>query len=47
MQRTGVAEIAWTSQANRNYEDFLRRLPTHLQQLDQMGVKYFRPYGAM
>lgn len=44
---SAVAEIAWTSQANRNYEDFLRRLPTHLQRLDQMGVKCFRPDPAM
>ncbi len=40
---SALAEIAWTPQANRNYEDFLRRLPTHLQRLDQMGVIYFKP----
>ncbi len=40
---SALAEVAWTPQAHRNYQDFLRRLPTHLQRLDQMGVKYFKP----
>ena len=43
---SALAEVAWTPQANRNYQDFLRRLPTHLQRLDQMGVKYFKPEPA-
>lgn len=43
---SALSEIAWTPQSGCNYEDFLRRLPAHLQRLDQMGVNYFKPVAV-
>ena len=37
---TALAEVAWTPQAARNYDDFLRRLATHNQRLDQLGISH-------
>ncbi len=33
-----IAEIAWSPQANRNYDDFVGRLAQHLKRLQAMGV---------
>ena len=35
-----LAEVAWSPPGARNYDDFMRRLPTHCQRLDQLGVNY-------
>ncbi len=35
-----LAEAAWSPKASRSYPDFTRRLRTHLQRLDQLGVNY-------
>ena len=40
-----LAEVAWTPQSRRDYEDFQARLPGHLARLDVVGVNY-RPPGA-
>jgi hexosaminidase len=39
---SALAEVAWTPQAARNYDDFLRRLQTHYYRLDQCGLNYHR-----
>jgi len=38
-----VAEIGWTPQSNRNYEEFLSRLTPHLKRLEALGVNYRAP----
>jgi hexosaminidase len=35
-----LAEVTWSPKASRNWEDFLRRLPTQFQRFDQLGVTY-------
>jgi len=35
-----LAEVAWTPQEQRNYDDFLERLKTDLVRLDALGVNY-------
>ena len=35
-----LAEVAWSPKASRNWENFLRRLPTQFQRFDQLGVNY-------
>ena len=37
---SALSEVAWTPQAAREYQDFVRRLPAQLQRLDQMGVNH-------
>ena len=37
---TAIAETAWSQPANKNYQDFRRRLSYFLKRLDKMGVKY-------
>lgn len=37
---TALAEVAWTPTAQRGFEDFLRRLDTHLQRLSILDVNY-------
>ena len=37
---SALSEVAWTPQAAREYQDFVRRLPEQLQRLDQMGVNH-------
>ncbi|QQE12160.1 beta-N-acetylhexosaminidase [Planctomycetota bacterium] len=39
---SAIAEIGWSQQANRSYDDFYKRLETHLMRLEHMKV-YFRP----
>jgi len=36
-----VAEVAWTPAAQKDWEDFSRRLQTHLQRLDALDVNYY------
>jgi hexosaminidase len=39
-----VAEVGWTMQANKNYEDFTKyRLPLLLRDLEKLGVNYRIP----
>ena len=35
-----LAEVTWSPKEARNWESFSSRLKTHLQRLDQVGVKY-------
>ncbi|HUA37030.1 MAG TPA: beta-N-acetylhexosaminidase [Candidatus Sulfopaludibacter sp.] len=35
-----IAEITWSSESARNWDDFLRRLRIHVQRLDQLGINY-------
>ena len=35
-----LAEVGWTPRNCRDYDDFTRRLQTHLARLDQLGVNY-------
>jgi hexosaminidase len=35
-----LAEVVWTPQARRNYDQFLPRLKTHLERLTLMGVNF-------
>lgn len=39
------AEVAWSSPKGRSYEEFLTRLPTHLDRLSALGVEY-RPLAG-
>ena len=39
------AEVAWSSPEGRSYEEFLDRLPTHLDRLSAIGVEY-RPLAG-
>ncbi|HKX30453.1 MAG TPA: family 20 glycosylhydrolase [Blastocatellia bacterium] len=38
-----LAEVVWSPQANRNYDDFMRRLPPQLARLDRQQVAYRIP----
>jgi len=40
-----MAEVGWSPKAARNWDDFSRRLQTHLHRLDELGVNY-RPLSA-
>jgi hexosaminidase len=35
-----LAEVTWSPQRARNYDDFIRRLQVHLVRLEQAGVNY-------
>jgi hexosaminidase len=35
-----IAEVTWSPQASRNWEDFTRRLRTQFQRFNQLGVDY-------
>jgi len=37
-----LAEVAWTPQRDRDWEDFRARLAAHGPELDELGVNYFR-----
>ena len=39
-----LSEILWTSKANKNYPDFLKRLKTQLKRYDLMGLTYSKRY---
>lgn len=38
-----LAEVSWTSPELKNWDDFSRRLKTHLQRLHAQGVNYRKP----
>ena len=38
------AEVVWTPLALKNYDDFARRLPTHLERLANLNVNYARTF---
>jgi hexosaminidase len=40
-----LAEAAWSSADSRNYQDFLKRLESHCQRLDAMGIAYRKGGG--
>ena len=40
-----LAETVWSDPSGRDYEDFLRRLRTHLQRLDRLEVHYRDPFA--
>ncbi len=42
-----LSELAWTAQAQRNYEDFSRRITGHYTRLDEMGCNYRVPEPRM
>jgi hexosaminidase len=35
-----IAEITWSSEPSRNWDDFMRRLQIHAQRLDELGINY-------
>lgn len=35
-----LAEVTWTSRKNKNYDDFVRRMKTHVKRLDKWKVNY-------
>jgi hexosaminidase len=37
---TALAEVDWSSQSTRNFDDFSRRLQIEFQRFDQLGVNY-------
>ncbi len=39
-----LAEVAWTPLAQKNYDDFSRRLLTHFTRLDRLNVNYSRTF---
>ncbi len=39
-----LAEVAWTAPAQKNYDDFSRRLLTHLRRLGHLDVNYARTF---
>jgi hexosaminidase len=41
-----LAEVAWSPQTSRNWEDFTRRLQTQFQRFDQLGVNYRKGMGG-
>jgi hexosaminidase len=39
-----LAEVVWTPLAQKNYDDFSRRLPTHFERLSILNVNYARTF---
>lgn len=35
-----IAEVAWSAQSSRNWDDFMRRLSIHARRLDELGINY-------
>ncbi len=35
-----LAEVTWSAQDSRNWEDFMRRLQIHLRRLDELNINY-------
>ena len=45
---TALAEVLWTPADQKNYADFIRRLPTHFERLSTLQVNYARTvYDAL
>ena len=38
-----MAEVVWSPKTSRNWDDFNRRLRTHLQRLERLGITYRKP----
>lgn len=38
-----IAEVLWTPRNNQDFDDFSKRLSTHLKRLDALNVNYFEP----
>jgi len=38
------AEVGWTTETNRAFNDFMIRLPGQLARLDALGVKFSKDY---
>ncbi len=43
---SAMAEVAWTDQDKRNYDEFMTRLPAMLKRFDKAGVNYFDPFNT-
>jgi hexosaminidase len=41
-----LAEVAWSPKASRNYTDFTRRLQSHMERFDCMGLHYRKAGGS-
>ena len=41
-RESALAEVSWSPKEARNLDDFMRRLKTDEQRLDQMGINYRR-----
>ena len=39
----GLAESAWTSKANKNFDDFSKRLEAHYPRMDALNINYYIP----
>ncbi len=39
-----LAETLWTSPDGKDYQDFMKRFPQLLKQLDLMDVRYYRKF---
>jgi hexosaminidase len=37
---SALAEVTWSPQSSRNWEDFLRRLQAQFKRFDRLGVNY-------
>jgi hexosaminidase len=42
-----LAEAAWTSPANKNTADFMKRMPAHLNLYKQEGLYYYDPFAPL
>ncbi len=42
-----LAEVAWTRQEHKDYEDFLERLKPNLDRLSDKGFKFFDPFETI
>lgn len=42
---SAVAEVAWTKNENKDYEDYLKRLPSLLKRYKKDGINYFNPFA--
>jgi len=40
-----LAEVTWSAKEARNWDDFQRRLPTHLRRLDELNINYRHSTG--
>ncbi len=35
-----IAEVSWSSESSRNWDNFMRRLQVHARRLDELGINY-------
>ena len=40
-----MAEDAWTPPGLKNYDDFMKRLPGYLKELDRRNINYYDPFN--